>query len=113
MGSNGEWEIIRYEENGGNAWIRRNPTPEEVEYDKQLKERVKQKVAKMAAEVTFEILPGLTVTIDTTKFNIENNLSIGGFSEGADIKVYVDVRLVDVISKEQTKAESLVILRTK
>lgn len=67
----------------------------------------------MSNEVTLELLPGVKIVIDTDKFNIEGNFSLGGFSEGADLKVYLDLRIVDVISKEQSKTESIVILRTK
>lgn len=62
--------------------------------------------------VTLELLPGVKFLIDPDKFTLENNFSLGGFSEGADIKLYIDVRMVDAVSKEQSKAESIVILRT-
>ena len=113
MAEMGEWEHTRYEARDDGSWAKRDPTLEEIAGDVFLNEIVKQKVAKMMAEVTLELLPGIKLIVDTDQFTIENNLSLDRFSESADIKVYVDVRMVDVISKEQSKAESIVILRTK
>lgn len=67
----------------------------------------------MDNEETIHLMPGVYLTINTNHFTVEQSLALGSFHAGSDIKVYVDVRLVDVISKEQSKAESLVILRTK
>lgn len=67
----------------------------------------------MARPIIFTLLPGVQLVIDPDKFTVESNLSLGGFSEGADIKVSVDIRLNDMLTKEQSKVENIATLRTK
>lgn len=67
----------------------------------------------MAEPILISLFPGVQMWYDQDRYTVESKFTLGGFAEGADIKVYLDVRLVDVITKEQSKAESLVILRTK
>ena len=52
----------------------------------------------MDNEVTLHIMPGVYLNIDTNHFTVEQSLALGSFHAGADIKIYFDVRLTDVIS---------------
>ena len=67
----------------------------------------------MLANNTLDLLPGIKLIYDPEKYTIENNFSLGDFSEGADIKIHLDVRMVNVITKEQSEVKGIVIMRTK
>lgn len=68
-------------------------------------------MAKNGEVQRVEILPGVTVEIDTARWRVEGQMQIGLF--GDDHEVYLDARVRMVETDEMSRIENLMKLRTE
>jgi hypothetical protein len=60
-----------------------------------------------------EILPGVVITVDPTKYTVENALRVTPNAEaGADIKISLDATIITVGEDNASKVQGIVALRS-